>query len=248
MSMATPENLPRSIAATGLVWVLLASSVGGCATFETRGDRSYQGARTYSGARTSLDRIGQGLLNWNVPLVVIGFVDLPFSFLADTVLLPVTISEESSRQTRVAERLQTRSEIATGIRSQAGVAPTETARRLFEACVSRLESLDPSLTDCYSIEARIALLDPAHPTGGELSELSGAEYKARMRQVLARIRARGDYFTYREISYAPEGANVRVHAQRVSSSSPTRAPVTFLLGPGADGEWRILAERGPDWE
>ncbi len=245
MSMAIALNFPRRVAATGLVWVLLASSVAGCATFETRGDRSYQGARTYSGARTSLDRIGQGFLNWNVPLVVIGFVDLPFSFLADTALLPVTISEESARQTRVAERVQIRREVATGIRSQAGVAPTETARRLFEACVSRLESLDASLADCYSIEARIALLDPAHPTG---DELSGAEYKARMRQVLARLRTRGDYFTYREISYAPEGANVRVHAQRVSSSSPTRAPVTFLLGPGADGEWRILAERGPDWE
>ncbi|MEE9281949.1 MAG: YceK/YidQ family lipoprotein [Myxococcota bacterium] len=217
-----------------------------CATFETRGDRSYEGARTYSGARTSLDRIGAGMLSLNPATILLGVLDLPFSFLADTALLPVTIPEESARQREIAERTQTQHEVATEIRSDPGVAPVETARRLFESCTTRLENLDAALANCYSIDARIVLVEAEDP-GGPAVELSGGEYKERIREVLARTRTSGDFLTYRDASYEAEGPNVRVRAQRASSASPNPWPVTFLLGPGDDGEWRILEERGPDW-
>jgi uncharacterized protein YceK len=229
------------------VGLLLALFTGACATLETRGDGSYEGARTYSGAQRSVSRIGQGLINLNIPLAVIGLFDLPFSFLADTALLPITIPEENARQRKISQRMQTQRETSTGVRSEPEVSLVETARSLFETCISRLEGLDPSVADCYSIEARVVIVDPSSPVSGDAAEFSGAEYKGRIRDTLRRARAAGSYLTYRNVSYELEAPNVRVRALRASSDWPTSRPVTFRLGPGADGEWRILEERGLGW-
>lgn len=229
------------------VLLLLPLFAGGCATLETRGDRSYEGARTYSGARTSVSRIGGGLINLNIPLAVIGLFDLPFSFLADTALLPLTIPEESARQREILQRMQTQRETSTGVHSEPDVSLLETARSLFETCISRLEGLESALADCYSIEARVVIVDPSSPAGSDPAEFRGAEYKGRIRDTLRRARAAGSYLTYRDVTYELEAPNVRVRALRASSDWPTSRPVTFLVGPGADGEWRILEERGPGW-
>lgn len=216
-----------------------------CATVETRGDRSYEGSRTYSGSRTSAERLGAGLINLNLAMIAIGLFDLPFSFLADTALLPVTIREENARQAEVAERMQTARDVATGVRSEAGASPVETARRLFESCRALLENFDPALANCYAVDAHV-VLESGDPSAS-VRELSGREYKERVRAALARVRSRGDFVTYREVTYLAEGPNVRVSALRSDSAFPIPSAVTFLLGPGADGEWRILEERGSDW-
>jgi uncharacterized protein YceK len=226
--------------------ISLASLAAACATFETRGDRAYDGTRVYSGTSTSLSRVGSGLINSNYALVFIGFADLPFSFVADTVLLPLTVVEETRRQKEVEDREQVEREMTTGVRSMRGESSVAAAERLFAQCADLLEQLDPRLADCYSIDARIVVVDPADPSRSE--ELRGAAYKEELRRALRRARASGDYFTYRETSYEPESSSqVRVRTSRARAASATRASITFLLGPGSDGEWRILEERGPGW-
>lgn len=231
---------------TRFVIISMASLAAACATFETRGDRTYDGGRVYSGTSTSLSRVGTGLINSNYGLVLIGFIDLPFSFAADTVLLPLTVVEEARRQKKVRAREQVERETSTGVRSLRGEPSVATARRLFAQCTELLEQLDPSLADCYSIDARIVVVDPSDPTGGD--ELRGAAYKQELRAALRRARNSGDYLTYRETSYEPASdSQVRVRTLRARSASATPDSITFLLGPGSDGEWRILEERGPGW-
>ncbi len=231
---------------THFVIISLAALAAACATFETRGDRTYDGARIYSGTSTSLSRVGSGLINSNYPLVLIGFIDLPFSFVADTLLLPLTVVEETRRQKKVTSLEQVERETSTGVRSLRGESSVVTAGRLFARCAELLEELDPSLADCYSIDARIVVVDPSDPTGGE--ELRGASYKHELRAALRRARSSGHYFTYRETSYEPaSGSQVRVRTLRARSAAAALDSITFLLGPGSDGEWRILEERGPGW-
>ncbi len=230
----------------GFVIISLASLAPACATFETRGDRTYDGSRVYSGTSTSLNRVGAGLINSNYSLALIGFIDLPFSFVADTVLLPLTVVEETRRQKEVTASEQVERETATGVRSLRGEPPVAAAGRLFTQCKKLLEELDPRLADCYSIDARIVVVDPSDPTGVE--ELRGAAYKQELREALRRARDSGDYLTYRETSYEPASdSQVRVRTLRVRSAAATPDGITFLLGSGSDGEWRILEERGPGW-
>ena len=231
---------------TGFVIIPLALLAAACATFETRGDRTYDGTRVYSGTSTSLNRVGWGLINSNYALAVIGFVDLPFSFVADTVLLPLTVVEETRRQKDVAAHEQVERETSTGVRSLQGESTLAAAERLFAQCTELLEELDPRLADCYSIDARVVVDDPADPAGGE--ELRGAAYKRELREALLRARDSGDYFTYRDTTYEPASSSqVRVRTLRARSASATADSISFLLGPGTDGEWRILEERGPGW-
>ena len=237
--------MKRSMTARFVI-ISLVSIVAACATFETRGDRTYDGARVYSGTSTSLNRFGTGLINSNYALAFIGFIDLPFSFVADTVLLPLTLVEETRRQKQVTASEQVEREASSGVRSLRGEPPVAAAGRLFTQCTELLEELDPRLADCYSIDARIVVVDPSDPTRGE--ELRGAAYKQELRDALRRARDSGDYFTYRETSYEPESdSQVRVRALRARSASATLDGIIFLLGPGSDGEWRILEERGPGW-
>ena len=83
--------------------VLMAfSMVGGCATYGSLGGKD--GAKVYGGTRLDATIIGEGLgpapevgkhEALEKPVLVwaacCGLVDLPFSFLADTALLPITV-------------------------------------------------------------------------------------------------------------------------------------------------------------
>ena len=193
----------------------------GCMTLDSRGDASYHGPRTYSGVRQDAAQVGTFFSQLN-PLFVLFIADMPFSLLADTLLLPLTIPEERARQAELAEALTRPSPPV--IEALPDESPEEAARRLFEECTRRLENLLDSLTDCY-----------------------GAGARAELRDALARLRASGDILSYRKARYAREGDAVRVEAVRVSAQSAQTQPTSFLIGRDEAGDWRIVEQTGAPW-
>ncbi len=216
--------------------LLLAVCCCACATIETRGS-SYQGPRVYSGTRQDLRGLGVGFLNLNPLIVLLYLVDLPCSALADTVLLPLTISEESRRDEAAVEhgRLDRDVPAAIDTREESSLAH---ARRLVERCRQLYEALEPAVTDCYAIDARIVT------ASGET--LTGASYKQRLRDAI-RTKPELSWVSYQNPRYTAEVDRVRVDATRTSSFTHQRTSVSLVLAAGADGGWRIVEETGIDW-
>ena len=224
--------------------LLLGGVLAGCMSIETRGDPSYAGPRTYSGVRTSAANAGEAFLNFNIPILFVSLVDLPFSFVADTAFLPWSVPEERERQRQIEFDTDLERARPSPVGAGEGEDPLDMAKRLFAECQARLERLDPDLVDCYAPDARI---DFARPDHSELQRLSGLEYRGRLVGLQRRARKRGDFMTYRDVAYFPEGERVRVRARRASARTSDAPPVEFVLGADTWGEWRILEERGSPW-
>ncbi|MCP4004947.1 MAG: YceK/YidQ family lipoprotein [bacterium] len=227
-----------------IFWILASLLVlSGCQTFETFGDPAYDGPSIYSGTRRNLTFVGSGVLNLSMFMVSLGVIDFPFSFVADTLLLPVTIPRWNQAGQSKFARERVDQEVASPVQVEPGEAPQEIAERLFAICQKRGEQLDPSLTDCYSIAARIELKRQDE----EVRAFSGAEYKPEIRHSIKRASYQGDFMTYRDVSYEVSGETVRIRAMRATAFSRERLPVYFVVGPSADGQWRILEESSPGW-
>lgn len=221
--------------------VLVAS---GCMTLDTRTDPDYPGPRTYSGVRRSSHNLGQAFLGQSL-LMFFFLVDLPFSFVADTLLLPLTIPEERARRSEVAAALDVESEVTSVVPAAPHASPLSNAKHLFSACASRWKRLDPTVTDCYAVGARIAF-EP-EPGAGAALELSGSELKRRIRAALPGLRDEGGFVGLSEPAYSVEGERVRIEAVRASSFERERTRIELLVGPGTDGGWRILEEISTGW-
>ncbi|MFQ5699807.1 MAG: hypothetical protein ACE5IL_16205 [Myxococcota bacterium] len=231
--------------ATALALVGLA--VSGCMTIQSRQQRSDESSPVYAGSRAALELVGGGFLNSNLPVMFIGLLDLPLSFLADTLLLPVTLPEEQERRAILAERERVDIERPSVIAIDATADPLEMARRLVEKCQKLMEHYDPALADCYSIRARVVIRRPFGKLAGIPRELTGAEYKKILRRGLRRVSRAGDYFTWRNIRYALEGDRVRVTAERATSQHRENGPTSLLVGADAEGQWRIVEEESAGW-
>ena len=223
----------RAFLAAGLALAL----GSGCMTIDTQTDEGYDGPRTYSGVRKDLTILPDALLSFSIPWVGISLVDLPFSFLADTVILPVTWPKESERQKKVAEEMQVATERPPVIQPIEGDKGVDTASRLFKECARLLHDQNPHLGDCYSIDAKVEI------TGQD--ELRGAAYKTVLRRALERDASDGILVEWRDASFGSDGERVRIAAKRVTSANATRLPVVLIVGPCADGGWRILEEISP---
>jgi uncharacterized protein YceK len=234
--------MKTAILRSSLSAALLVGLAGGCMTLNTRSDPTYDGSRVYSGTRVDLAQgVGQ-LLQFSTGMLLF-FGDLPLSFIVDTVLLPVTIPEERARRTALEAQLQTRTDNPSVIELRPDEGPIETARRLFETCRDLTEQLSIRVLDCYALEARVVRVSAdGIPTG-----LTGAAYKQKLVDTLKRAKYAGLFISYRDPSFEPQGDAVRVEATRVTSQSAERNPVRFLMGPGEDGQWRILEEQSRSW-
>lgn len=223
----------------GVGVVLALSSLLACSTLETRTNPGYDGPRTYSGTRRDAAGLGIGFANLSLPIMMLYSFGLPFSMLADTALLPLTLVEERNRRAGLEDALRAEQEAPSAISTTPGASPLAQARRLFRTCSDLLSRLHPELVDCYSIHARI------HQATGE--EIAGAEYKRRVHAALARGESASDFVRLRDPAYTVEGEHVRIEATRISSQRFERPTVTLIVGPGPDGGWRILEETGVDW-
>jgi uncharacterized protein YceK len=209
-------------------------------TVETRTNEHYEGPRTYSGTLADLELIGVSFMGGGSFYFLASAMDLPFSLVADTVLLPMTIPEEIARSTVVEHALRTDLEQPGPVRPIANVDPQRNAEQLFESCVLLFQRLDPDVTDCYSLDARVVGAD-GHP-------VHGGDYKERLRQALTLLHRSGGFVAFHEARYHDEGERVRIEATLETSFMPERAAVVLWVGPGTDGDWRILAEQpAPAW-
>ncbi|MFI5317281.1 MAG: YceK/YidQ family lipoprotein [Myxococcota bacterium] len=221
--------------AFALAAALLAAS--GCMTIDTQMDAGYDGPQVYSGVRKDAGIFLPAFQQLQMGWVVLTLVDFPFSFLADTALLPATIPRDDSAKRKQAEVQDVASERPSPVRVVAGEDAVATAQRLFNACAGLLHAQDPEVADCYSIGARIEL--------GGAAPVRGSDYKPALRAALARDTSDGVLVEWRSPTFAAEGERVRISATRASSAVAVRSPVTLVVGPCEDGGWRILEETGP---
>jgi uncharacterized protein YceK len=223
--------------------VALALTCSGCMTLDTLNDRGYRGPYAYSGARADLRMISETFLNLAWPFTIFFLVDLPFSTVADTLLLPVMLPRERKRLAELEQRQRIDVEQPPLVEAEPGEQPEETAERLLSRCRELSRALEDELLDCYSIGARIALRLPAEPNGAA-RRLSGAQYKLELRDALEKLRYAGDSIDWIEPEFEREGDAVRVLATRTTATSPATHSQRLLVGPCSDGGWRILEEDG----
>jgi uncharacterized protein YceK len=225
-------RVTRSVA---LLLALVAGS--GCMTIDTQTDEGYEGPRTYSGVRRDLTILPDAFLSFAIPWVGIALVDLPFSFLADTVILPVTIPREAERARKHEEEARVDVERPSVVTPAAGEAPVATAHRLYTECAKLLKEQDSHFADCYSIDATVEIIGS--------QPMRGADYKIELRKALKRDASDFVLIEWRDPEFSADGERVRIAVKRAISEDATRIPVALVVGPGADGGWRILEEIGP---
>jgi uncharacterized protein YceK len=215
-------------------------------TLDTLNNRGYPGPYTYSGARGDLEIIGQSFLSFNLPLMLLFMLDLPLSALADTLVLPVTWPRERARRKQLEQRQRVDIEQPALVTALPNEAPEVTAERLVERCREASKKQSDELLDCYSIGARISLRSESDPSA-EPRRLAGGAYKLELREILASQRYLGDVVDWSDAGFEREAGGVRVTATRSSARSARTHRQNWLVGPCADGGWRILEEDGFGW-
>ncbi len=211
----------------------------GCMSIDPQLSRGYEGPYVYSGVRKDLEIMGPAFLHLSFGWVLITLFDLPFSLVADTLLLPVSIPRDSERSKAIEEKTQVRSDRPALVHAKAGETPADTARRLFDACRERLRRQDDEIADCYSVDATITIL------GGPTAR--GSEHKVKLREVIAHHQDEGITVDWRDPVLEPDGERVRIRATRRSTGEPAASELVLVVAPGADGGWRIVEETSVGW-
>ena len=231
----------RHIRTTAALATFAALISSGCMTVDTRtGGGAYKGPPTYSGTRVSLNGIASSFYAFDLNGLAFFGIDLPASLIADTLLLPITIPEQLSYSEQVAEARQVEHDVPSVIDPPEGESTLKTGERFWDKCVSLTSEARNLLPNCYAVDARVVMPDGA----GGTREFKGSEYKAHLRELMPQLRNTTRTVTFIEPKFEVEGSNVRIKAMRADSSQRERTPMTFLVGPGADGEWRILEQVG----
>lgn len=118
------------------------------------------------------------------------------------------------------------------------------AKNVFDSYQSRERSFDPAVADLYCDRALIRNVR-TYPNGQQRTlELPATQYKELIRAAMPLARSRGDYSTYSNVAYVPEGNNVRITATRHSVLKKYSSPLSLLVGTCNGGDWAILEELG----
>lgn len=118
------------------------------------------------------------------------------------------------------------------------------AESIFAQYQSRERAFDPSVADLYCDTALIRNVR-TYPDGQQRTlELPASKYKTLIRMAMPLAEAKGDFSTYSNPSFAPEGAYVRVTATRYSVLKKYSSPISLLIGSCSDGAIGILEELG----
>lgn len=224
----------------GFACMLAVAACSACMTFDTRSNADYRGPSVYSGSRADLSYLGQSLLHLSLGTFGLALIDLPLSFVADTLLLPVTIPEDLGREAQHTRSVDPALEQPSPIADFAGDDPVDAARALLDECLDRLRQQRADFVDCYSVDARIERFE----AGGRLELQDGAQWKARMRPRLERMVRTGEYVTLLDAEFTREIDAVRVDVEVASSLRPDRYPIRLRIARGDDGQWRIVGQRG----
>lgn len=118
------------------------------------------------------------------------------------------------------------------------------ARAVFDEYVRLGEAFDPALAELYADTAKISNRRIFPDGTSREMAMPAPSYKVLLRQVMPTAKERNDVSRYSDVRYAVEGENVRISATRYSVMKDYSAPHTLLVGPDADGTWRVLEESG----
>ena len=124
------------------------------------------------------------------------------------------------------------------------VEPNAGARILFEQYASLEKAYDPAVADLYSDQALIKNRR-TYPDGNVRTlELPATKYKGLIRASMPAAKAAGDYSTYSNVRFAPEGDSVRVSATRYSVRKKYSSQMSLLVARDNGGPWLIIEELG----
>jgi hypothetical protein len=122
--------------------------------------------------------------------------------------------------------------------------PQSPAQAIFDKYQLLEHSFDPALADLYCDSALIRNTR-RYPNGhARTIEIPAGKYKQLIRASLPAARASGDYSSYSNVSFVPEGPNVRVIATRYSVLKKYSSPMSLLVGSCGGTGWGVLEEIG----
>jgi len=118
------------------------------------------------------------------------------------------------------------------------------AQRLFDRYVALGAAYDAAVADLYADSAFIKNTR-RYPDGQARSmTMPALTYKTLIRQVMPQAKAAGDFSTYSDVKFIPDGERVRIEASRYSELKKYSSPFVLVVGPGSSGTWQILEEVG----
>jgi hypothetical protein len=121
-------------------------------------------------------------------------------------------------------------------------APAGDAEKLFASYQSREATFDPAAADLYCDNALIRHTRRSSDGQSRVMEIPVADYKSMIRAEMPIARAKGDYSTYSNVSYASEEGKTRITATRFSMMKKYSSPISLLVGPCASGTIGIIEE------
>jgi hypothetical protein len=117
------------------------------------------------------------------------------------------------------------------------------AEALFTSYIDLEHAFNPALIDLYASSAHIESRLIVAGRAPQVRTWKGKEYKDMLRRALAKAKeTKQDLNYYSAISYLREGSRVRIKAMRYAEMQKAVSPVELLVGPDADGHWRIFEE------
>jgi hypothetical protein len=128
------------------------------------------------------------------------------------------------------------------VEAQAGADPVAAATQLFTKYVNLERGYWPAVGELYADEAVIR--NRRRYPSGEVRELTltAAQYRGLLQQAMPIAKQRGDRSSYSDVTYTPEGLNVRITATRFSELKRYSSPLSLLVGRRPDGRWMIYEE------
>ena len=219
---------------------LLALTASACMAIDTQTNKGYKGPLVYSGTRYDASVLGNAFVDLSIGGMMFALIDLPFSFLVDTVLLPVTIPRDAARSDQAGRggrrwRPSARARCSRARTRRRSPRRSGCSRRARSCCATAIRTW-PTAT--ASTRRSSSTAQPP---------LRGAEYKPLLREGLERAVTAYQSLDWREPAYQLEGERVRITAVRGSSADPARTPLVLVVGASADGSWRIVEEKSVGW-
>ena len=122
------------------------------------------------------------------------------------------------------------------------VVEPKSAEELFAIYARADETWDATVTRLYAADARIR--HTRRYANGQVRALTipVQQWKELIVQTMPLAEAAGDTSTYSNIRYEPAGERVRIRATRHAGLKNYDSPFELLVGPNADGVWRIYEE------
>jgi hypothetical protein len=112
----------------------------------------------------------------------------------------------------------------------------------FGRYVALERNFDPALAQLYAEDAVIR--NRRTYPGGEVRErtMTASQLRQLIRLAMPIAKSRGDRSSYSDCSYAPEARGVRIQCLRFSRLKQSTSPLSLLVAPTPQRQWRILEE------